>query len=76
MPLEEGSPISGRTPANADIRSRSGVSVVALTRGGKPTANPKSMTVFEVGDRIGLIGGDEQIDAARRIIEPPPDGEP
>ena len=31
-------------------------------------ANPKSMTVFEAGDRIGLIGEREQIEAVEKLL--------
>jgi K+/H+ antiporter YhaU regulatory subunit KhtT len=30
-------------------------------------ANPKSMTVFESGDRVGIIGEIEHIDAVRLL---------
>jgi CPA2 family monovalent cation:H+ antiporter-2 len=76
LELEADSPLIGKTLTDANVRSRSGASVVALIRNGKLAANPKSMTVFETGDRIGLIGEDDQIETARRIIEPPPDSNP
>lgn len=60
--IGETSPLVGQTIAEADIRSRTGASVVALLRGNELIANPKSMTVFESGDRIGVIGEKEQID--------------
>jgi len=45
--------------------------VVAILRNKKLMANPKSMTVFEVCDRIGLIGESEQIKAAGRLLAMP-----
>ena len=59
--------------AEANIRSRTGASVVAFIRNGQLTANPKSMTVFEADDRIGIIGEQDQIDAARTLVEEPPE---
>ncbi len=56
LAIEPDSPLSGQTLLEADIRSRSGASVVALIRDNHLIANPKSSTRFEVGDRIGLIG--------------------
>jgi K+/H+ antiporter YhaU regulatory subunit KhtT len=53
----------GRSLADADIHSKTGASVVALVRGGQLIANPKSMTVFEAGDRISVIGEKDQIEA-------------
>ncbi|MHB8114058.1 MAG: cation:proton antiporter domain-containing protein [Bellilinea sp.] len=71
--LRPESPIAGKTLAEANIRSRTGASVVAFIRGGQLTANPKSMTVFEADDRIGIIGEQDQIDAARELVEGPPE---
>ncbi len=70
------SPIAGKTLAEANIRSRTGASVVAFIRNGQLTANPKSMTVFEVNDRIGIIGEQDQIDAASELVEGPPEPMP
>ena len=56
-----------------NIRSRTGASVVAFIRDRKLTANPKSMTVFQAGDRIGLIGEQDQIEAARDLVAGPPE---
>ena len=67
------SALAGKTLAQADIRSRTGASVVAFIRDGKLTANPKSMTVFQAGDRIGLIGEQDQIEAARDLVAGPPE---
>ncbi len=70
--LEPDSPLAGQSLAEANIRSRTGASVVALIRNGKLTANPKSVTVFEIGDRVGIIGEPEQIEAARALISGTP----
>jgi CPA2 family monovalent cation:H+ antiporter-2 len=43
--------------------------VVALIRDQRLMANPKSVTVFEPGDRIGIIGEDEQIRLARKQVD-------
>jgi CPA2 family monovalent cation:H+ antiporter-2 len=62
--LEESSPVVGKLLKEADIRSRTGASVVALIREGRLLPNPKSMTEFKAGDRVGLIGEKEQIETA------------
>ena len=67
MGIARHSPLAGQTLAEANIRSRTGASVVALIRDQQLIANPKSMTVFEAGDRIGVIGENEQIEAAQRL---------
>ena len=65
LELVPNSPIVGRTLRESDIRSCTGASVIALIRDGHLSANPKSSHVFQAGDRLGLIGEKEQVDAAR-----------
>jgi CPA2 family monovalent cation:H+ antiporter-2 len=66
--LGEESPLVGQTLQEANIRSHSGASVVALIRDDQLIANPKSMQVFEAGDQVGLIGEIEQIEATRNWL--------
>ena len=66
--LSEGSSLVGKTLAEADLRSRTGASVVAILREQHLIANPKSMTVFQAGDRMGLIGDGEEIETAEKLI--------
>lgn len=68
MELQEGSSLIGKSLAETDIRSRTGASVVALIRNKQLTPNPKSSTVFERADHIGVIGNPEQIEAARNML--------
>ncbi len=63
--LDEESPLVGQTLQEANIRSVTGASVIALIRDNHLIANPKSLIVFKPGDRIGLIGEREQIEGAR-----------
>jgi CPA2 family monovalent cation:H+ antiporter-2 len=72
MKLDEESPLVGRTLEEANIRSQTGASVVALIRDNHLVANPKSLTEFKAGDRIGLIGENEQVEAARSWISARP----
>ena len=66
--LPEGNPLVGRTLADANLRAQTGASVIAVLREDQLMANPKSMTVFQVGDRIGLIGDKEEADAAETLL--------
>lgn len=68
LQLPPGNPLVGQTLAEANLRARTGASVVAIMRNKELMANPKSMTVFEADDRIGLIGEREQIKAAEKLI--------
>ena len=68
--LPPDNPMVGQTLAEADLRARTGASVVAILRDGQLSANPKSSTVFAAGDRLGMIGDDEQIQAAELLLSP------
>lgn len=62
------SPLVGKTLKEADVRSQTGVSVVALIRDNHLVANPKSMVAFNPGDRVGLIGELDQLEKARNWL--------
>jgi monovalent cation:H+ antiporter-2, CPA2 family len=66
--LSPESPLIGQTIAEANLRARTGASVVAIMRNKRVLPNPKSHTTFESGDHIGLIGDDEQIGAAEMLM--------
>jgi monovalent cation:H+ antiporter-2, CPA2 family len=70
--LPPGNPLVGQTIAKANLRVRTGASVVAIMRNRKLMANPKSVTAFEAEDRIGFIGDKEQIEAVERLMEETP----
>lgn len=66
--LPAGNPFVGQTLAEANLRARTGASVVAIIRNKQAMANPKSHTIFETEDRIGFIGDKEQIEAAEKLL--------
>jgi monovalent cation:H+ antiporter-2, CPA2 family len=66
--LQHGNPLVGQPLLDANLRARTGASVVAIIRGNHLIPNPKSMTIFEPEDRIGLIGDQEEIEAAEKLI--------
>lgn len=69
--LAEDSSLIGSTLADANLRARTGASVIALLREGELMANPKSMTRFQAGDRIGLVGDKEEIEAVEKLLSEP-----
>lgn len=69
--LPNGNSLVGQTIAEANLRVRTGSSVVAIMRNRKLMANPKSVTVFEAEDRIGFIGDKEQIEAVEHLLAEP-----
>jgi CPA2 family monovalent cation:H+ antiporter-2 len=66
--LPDGNPLIGQTLAEANLRAQTGASVIAILRNSHLIANPKSMTVFQTGDRVGLVGDKEEIEAAERLL--------
>jgi CPA2 family monovalent cation:H+ antiporter-2 len=68
LPIEDESPLVGISLAEANLRARTGASVVAVIRSQQLIPNPKSGMEFEAGDRVGMIGEEEQIQAAREWI--------
>ena len=66
--LLPGNPLVGQTLAEANLRVRTGASVVAIMRDRELVANPKSLTIFKAEDRIGFIGDKEQIEAATKLL--------
>ncbi len=73
----DNSPACGRTLSELDLRARTGVTVVAVTRGGKPTPNPPRDFRFDAGDVLVLVGTHHQLDKARVALSPPePEPEP
>ncbi len=67
--LPEGNPIVGQSLAQANLRARTGASVVAIIRQGDLIANPKSSTIFQADDRLGFIGDAEQIKQIAALLQ-------
>lgn len=66
--LPADSPLVGRSLADVNLRACTGASVVAILRDRQVLANPKSLTLFAAGDRVGLIGDPEQVQAAQDLL--------
>jgi CPA2 family monovalent cation:H+ antiporter-2 len=64
-------PLVGQTLAEANLRARTGASIVAILRDRKLMANPKSHMAFEAEDRIGFIAEKEQIEAVENLLSVP-----
>lgn len=68
LPLAPNNPLVGQTLAESNLRAQTGASIIAILRNKQLMANPKSMTIFEANDRIGLIGDQEQIESAKQLL--------
>ncbi|ADB61071.1 TrkA-C domain protein [Haloterrigena turkmenica DSM 5511] len=58
--VSESAEIAGQTLEEADIRNRTGVSIVAIQRGGDLISPPTPETVLEVDDTLVVIGEREE----------------
>ena len=70
--LAENSPLIGKSLAEANIRTQTGASVIALVRDQLVVPNPKSDTRFLKGDMVGLIGSGPEVASAARLLDPSP----
>ncbi len=68
-------PLAGSNLAEANLRARTGASVIALMRNQQLLANPKSNTMFQAGDLVGLIGDSEDVAAAEHLIGGAPEAD-
>lgn len=66
--LAPDSPLVGQSLEESNLRARTGASVIAILRNKQLMANPKSSTIFEAHDQIGLIGDKEHIEVAERLL--------
>ncbi len=68
FPLAPDNVLVGQSLQEANIRTRTGASIVAILRDGKLMPNPKSVTIFQSGDRIGLIGDKDETSEAEALL--------
>ena len=62
------SPVAGRTLADSKVRTTSGASVVAISRGQNVIGNPGPMEYLNPGDRVALVGSPTDIAEAERLL--------
>lgn len=69
LTLPDTSPLLGKSLAEATIRSQTGASVVAISKGTELWPNPLPDYRFERGDMLGVLGNPEQVDALQQLVE-------
>ena len=69
--LLEGSPAVGKTLAGLEVRSRYGVTVIAVVRNGESIHNPPPDFTLFAGDVLVLLGSHQELDQAMRLLSPP-----
>lgn len=66
--IAEGAWIAGRSLAAAELRRRTGATLVAVSRGEATAIHPAPGDVLEKGDVLCLVGSDPQLAAARELL--------
>jgi len=66
--VPEGSWIAGRTLAESGLRSRTGATLVSVSREAKTAVHPVPEDRLAAGDVLCLVGNREQIGAARDLV--------
>lgn len=61
--VPQASPLVGMSLAESAMRTRTGATLVAISRDGQLIVNPPMDTIFLVDDRLGMLGSAEQIAA-------------
>ncbi|MCC6357476.1 MAG: TrkA C-terminal domain-containing protein, partial [Phycisphaerales bacterium] len=64
------SPFVGRTIRETGLRARTGVTIVAVTRAGRPLGNPDPEFQLQAGDVLVLVGRHMQLEQARQWLDP------
>lgn len=69
LPLRDGSTFDGRTLGDTGMRTRTGVSVVAVMRAGQVHPSPTPDFTFTAGDLLVAVGTSEGLEAAAKILK-------
>jgi TrkA domain protein len=68
LSIAPGSPYAGKTIADARIRTRSGVSVVAVLRSAETFPSPDPSFAIEAGDTLVVVGTPDGIKQTQEIL--------
>jgi CPA2 family monovalent cation:H+ antiporter-2 len=71
--VPEGAWMDGRSLVEADLRRRTGATLVAFTRESATAVHPSPGDVLQAGDVLSLLGNESQLAAARALIASGPD---
>ena len=66
--VDEHSPLVGKTLEAADIGQRTGVSVIAIERGGETIGSPTSDDEIKSGDTLVVIGSRDDCEAFEELL--------
>ncbi|NND02702.1 MAG: cation:proton antiporter regulatory subunit [Acidimicrobiia bacterium] len=68
LPVEPGTPYVGKAIGDAEVRTRTGVSVVAVIRGDEAHPAPGTEFTFESGDLVVVVGTADGIKTVRTLL--------
>ncbi|MFI7704305.1 cation:proton antiporter regulatory subunit [Nonomuraea sp. NPDC049480] len=68
LPIAEGSPYAGRPMGDAQVRTRTGASIVAVVRGGQVFTSPAPDFTLAVGDLVVVVGSADSVNAVADIL--------
>lgn len=68
--VEEGSVAEGKSPASIELRKKTGVTLLAIKRGGVVIEHPAPDTMFHKNDTAYLLGDNNQVEHARELFIP------
>lgn len=68
LPISPHSPYAGKTIGDTELRTRTGVSIVALVRGEVPLPAPGPETTLLADDTAVVVGTAEGINAAAKLL--------
>lgn len=66
--LGTNSPLAGQSLAEANLRAKAGAPLVAIVRGRELITNPEPGAILHGNDLLGLVGNEEQLDAAQKVL--------
>ena len=69
LPITSAGPFDGRTLGDTAMRTRTGVSVVAVMRAGQVHPSPTPDFTFTAGDLLVAVGTSEGLEAAAKILK-------
>jgi TrkA domain protein len=61
MRVDAASPLAGKSLLESAVRERTGASIIAILRGGKPYPNPQPGDLVAAGDTLMVVGDREQV---------------
>ncbi len=66
--IRSGSPSTGKTIMELQLRTQTGATVVSIERGREVILHPDADVRLEPGDKVMLLGSRDQTDAARKLL--------